>query len=107
MIQNSCDNQRTNRKEGSNHAKNKKKYIVQFALSPECIKAPKDKIDGTQRPTNNAVCLSPLNHKNIDNKKESPDAINIVILLVRIIFFIISFSPSSLFVQFYEYNSLI
>lgn len=55
-----------------------------MAILPECINAPKDKIDGTQIATNRPVSLSPVNHKYTDNKKESPAAIKIDTLLILI-----------------------
>lgn len=93
LIADGCDHQGTNCKDGCEKAKEKKKYLVHFALLPACIKAPKDKIDGTQMATNKPVSLSPLNHKTTDSKKERPAASNIVILLNRVVLLILCSNP--------------
>lgn len=73
---------RSDRQNGDNETKNKKENIIHLVLLPASIKAPKDKIEGTQRPTYRPASLSPLNHKNTETKNDSPDAIKIPILLI-------------------------
>ena len=75
--------QRANGQDSHEKTENKEERFAHFPFLPACIRAPKERIDGTQTATKSPASLSPENHKYTESKKERPAAIKIVNLLIR------------------------